>query len=149
MVSLANQAYTTAKLSRTGRVPEPNLPHKALPVAAPARELCAPRVLLGLSSRVLLLLRLHMRLREHVRGARPAAYARGWEHNVHIRVDPNCMLHHGGPSLVVQGRLVLRLLGAGPLWRPACAHALLTRECSAIWALTAVVCTFDYWSWPA
>jgi hypothetical protein len=34
------------------------------------------------------------------------------------------MLHRGGPSLVVQGRLVLRRLGDGPLWRSACTHTL-------------------------
>jgi hypothetical protein len=39
---------------------------------------------------------------------------RGWEHSARTRVDSGCMLHRGGSSLVVQGRLVLRPLGAGP-----------------------------------
>jgi hypothetical protein len=94
----------------------------------------ASRLLLLLNPRVLQL-RLHKRACAW--GLRSYMRERGWEHNARTYVDPSWMLHRGGgPSPLVQGWLVLRLLGAGPLWRSACAHALLTRECLAIWALT-------------
>jgi hypothetical protein len=102
--------------------------------AAHARMLRTLRLLLLLSPHVL---RLRLHRRECVWGC-PATCERervGAQRT--YRVDPSWMLHHGGPSLEVQGLLVLRPLGAGLLWRSACVHALLTRECLAIWTLTA------------
>jgi hypothetical protein len=89
-------------------------------VVAPAHVLRGPRLLLLLGLRMLLL----CCTGEHVRGAHPAACNREGGAQPLTRVDPGYMLHAIGPSLVVQGRLVLCSLGASPLWRSSYAHAL-------------------------
>ena len=72
--------------------------------AAPTYVLCAPRLLL--QGPRMLLLRLHRRACAW--GMPNCMRERGWEHSTRTRVDPGCVLHHEGPSLVLQGRMVLR-----------------------------------------
>jgi hypothetical protein len=129
---------------------------------------CAPRLLLHLARRACAWTRLPACKREREGAQHAYPSARGTEHSARVQMRetnarereggsttripmywPGCMCHHGGPSLVVQGRLILHLLGCGLLWRSTCAHALWSGSAQPFGHWPSVACTSDYWNWPA